>query len=163
MDFEERLERAIARGQRTRDRRGQEEAERAMTEAEMRNLHSRCRLELSEHIENCLRSLVERFPGFDFKTVLHEGGWGAQVSRDDIIASSAQRRPQSFYSRLEMVIRPFTNTHIVELAAKATIRNKELFNRSYYQKLSEIDLPSFIEVIDQWVLEFAERFSAEGP
>ncbi len=162
MDFEERLEKAIQRGQKVRDRRGREQALRALTEAELRNLHSRCRLELSDHIEKCLKSLAERFPGFQFQTLVNEQGWGARISRDDM-GVSADGRPENYYSRLEMVIRPFNDTHIVELAAKATIRNKELYNRNYYQKLSEYDRDGFSEVIDQWVLEFAERFSAEGP
>ncbi len=161
-DFEKRLEKAIERGQQVRDLRGREKQLRALTEAELRNLHSKYRLELSDHIEKCLRSLADRFPGFEFETIVGEEGWGARISRDDL-GFSQEGRPENFYNRLEMVIRPFSPTHIVELAAKATIRNKELFNRNYYQKLSELKLETYVEVIDQWVLEFAERFSAEVP
>jgi len=130
-----------------------------MTEAEWKNLHSQCRLELSEHIETCLRKLVKRFPGFTFQTIVADKGWGARVHRDDVGLSS-QRTAQNFYSRLEMVVRPFSETHIVELAAKATICNKELFNRSHYQLLSQTDLESFCEMVDMWILEFVEQFCA---
>ena len=46
MNFEQRLERAIERGQRQRDVESREQAQRAMTEEECRNIHSKSRLEL---------------------------------------------------------------------------------------------------------------------
>jgi hypothetical protein len=161
MNFEQRLERAIARGQRTCDAKGREAAERAMTDAQFRNLHSQCRLELSEHIEQCLKKLVDRFPGFEFQTIVSDTGWGAKVSRDDIGLAGGYHA-QNFYSRVEMVIRPFSDAHIVELSAKATIRNKELFHRTHYQMLSEADVDSFCELIDLWILEFVEQFCVQG-
>ena len=62
---------------------------------------------------------------------------------------------------LEMTVRPYSpSLHVLELAAKGTIRNKEAFNRSYYEKLEEIDEPKFHDLIDAWVLEYAEMFAA---
>ena len=159
MEFEKRLERAIERGEQIRDSKGREQAEKAMSEDDLKNLHSKCRLELSEHIENCLRKMVDHFLGFRFESIVSEIGWGAKVSRDDIDVLPGRQRAR-FYSRLELVVRPFTPTHIVELAAKGTIRNKEVFNRTHYQFLSQADLDSFTELIDLWVLEFAEQYSA---
>lgn len=160
MDFNQRLERAIERGQRTRDVRGREAAAQALSEEEFKNLHSKCRLELSEHIENCLRKVVDYFPGFRFATIVSDEGWGAKVDRDDL---KVTRRSvsQNQYSRVQMVIRPYSDTKIVELAAKGTIRNKEIFDRSHFQFLSEIDVDSFSELIDLWVLEFAEKYSSQ--
>ena len=66
----------------------------------------------------------------------------------------------NFYSRFEMVIRPLSSAHIVELAAKATVRNKEIFNRSHFQFLNQVDVDSFSEMIDLWALEYAEQFAA---
>ena len=161
MDFDQRLERAIERGQRKRSAEDRERAERAMTEDEFKNLHSKARLELSEHIEGCLRKLPEVFPGFDFVTVMEADGWGAKISRDDV-APSPGKGLTRLYSRLEMVIRPYSASHIVELVARGAIRNKEVLSRSHFQMLAQLDLDSFRELIDQWVLEYAEKFSARA-
>ncbi|MGD9854181.1 MAG: hypothetical protein AB7U20_04440, partial [Planctomycetaceae bacterium] len=96
-----------------------------------------------------------------FHSILNEEGWGARITRDDI---SLQRGigSSSRYSRLEMTISPLGSAPIVELLAKGTIRNKEIFSRTYYQRLEQVDTESFREMIDLWVLEFAERFAASG-
>ena len=51
---------------------------------------------------------------------------------------------------------------MLELAAKGTIRNKEIYNRSQYQRLADADLATFRELVDRWILEFAELFAASG-
>ncbi len=61
-----------------------------------------------------------------------------------------------------MSIRPPSSYHVLDLAAKATVRNKELFNRSHYQRLTEADLTTFHEMIDIWVLEYAELYAAKS-
>lgn len=161
MDFEKRLERAIVRGEQSRDAKARRQADEALTEEELRNLHSRCRLELSERIEACLRKLADHFPGFRFETIVSSDGWGAKVSRDDVELSRG-RSSRSQYSRLEMLVLPFSSTHIVELVGKGTIRNKEVFSRRHFQFLSQLDVDSFREQIDLWVLEYAELYSARG-
>ena len=65
------------------------------------------------------------------------------------------------FSQLQMTIRPFTNSHLVDLVAKATVRNKEIYARSHFQRLSELDLESFKELIDLWILEAAEKYAAQ--
>jgi len=159
MDFQERLEKAIERGQRTSSARARAKAEKELTEKELARLHSKFRLELSERIEACLRQLADHLPGFRFETLVGEKGWGAAISRDDIKVRSGRRT--NYFSRLEMVIRPASKYHVLDLAAKATILNKELFNRSHYQRLTEVDLTSFNEMIDLWVLEYAELYAAK--
>jgi hypothetical protein len=160
-DFEKRLEKAIQRGQRASDARAQAEAEKALTEQELRRLHTQYRLELSEHIENCLRKLPQYLPGFQCETVVTERGWGAAVSRDDISIRPGQTR-STLFSRLEMLIRPLSDLYVLELAAKATVRNKEVFNRNHYQKLADVDQASYSQLIDRWVLEFAELYAAKS-
>jgi len=160
-DFEKRLQKAIERGHRAGDDRARAEAEKAVTEQELRRLHTQYRLELSEHIESCLRTLSQHFPGFRFETVVSERGWGAAVSRDDF-ALEAPRRRENYYSRLEMLIRPISEYFVLELTAKATIRNKEYFNRSHYQRLAEADLTSYTNMIDLWALEYAELYAAKS-
>lgn len=160
MDFDQRLQKAITRGEQTRDASAREKAERAMTEEELKNLHSQYRLELSEHIESCLRKLADHFLGFQFQTVVSEDGWGAKVTRDDVNLGP-NRGAGNLFSRFELLIRPYSSAHIVELVAKGTIHNKEVINNSSFQFLAEVDMNSFTAMIDQRVLEYAELFAAK--
>ena len=161
MDFEKRLEKAIERGQQTRDEEGRLAAEKALGTEELKALHTSCRLELSEHIENCLQQMAERFPGFAFETVVGEDGWGARITRDDL--TGRRGRPvEALFSRLRMLVRPYSDVHIVELVTKGTIRNKEIISRNHYQFLSQVDMDSFRELVDLWVLDYAEKFAANS-
>jgi hypothetical protein len=159
MDFQKRLEKAVERGQRLSDAEAQAKAEQAMGEEELRRLHAQYRRELVERIEACVAQLPNHFPGFRYETVVGDRGWGAAVTRDDILLEAGRRG--TFFSRLEVVVRPFSSLHVLEVAAKGTIRNKELFNRGYYQRLVEVDTTSFQELIDRWVLEYAELYAAK--
>ena len=64
MDFEKRLKKAIVRGQQNRDHQAREKAEQAMSEEELKSLHSRCQLDLSDHIEHCPEETSRAFPRF---------------------------------------------------------------------------------------------------
>ena len=139
MEFRERLEKAIERGRRIGDARAQAEAQKAVNEEELRRLHRQYRLEVSERIERCLRQVVDQYPGFRFETIVGERGWGGAVSRDDIEMQPGGSRT-NYFSRLEMVIRPVSSYFVLELTSKATIRNRELFNRSHYQQVTEVDV-----------------------
>ena len=161
MEFQERLQRAVERGQQARDTRGRDAAAKALSEEESRALHSQYRLELSEHVGNCLAQLVDQFPGFQLESIVGEEGWGAVVSRDDLALDEANKAT-NLYSRMQMLIRPFSEGRIVELVVKATIRNREVFNRARYQMLGQVDLESFSEHVDLWVLEYAEKYSGAG-
>ncbi len=46
--------------------------------------------------------------------------------------------------------------------AKGTVRNKEIYNRSQFQLLAEADINMFAQLVDQWVLEFAELYAARA-
>lgn len=161
MEFERRLQRAIERGQRKGDARARASAEQAENEEELKRLHSQYRLELSDHIESCLRQLPDHFPGFRYETVVGDRGWGAAVSRDDAGRGRDSGR-SNFFSRLEMTVRPYSAYHVLELSAKGTIRNKEVYNRTHYQRLTEADPKSFLEMVDLWVLEYAELYAVQG-
>ncbi len=160
MDFRERLQKATERGQKAADTKRRREAAAAISEEECRRLHTHCRLELTERIEECLRHLADNFPGFRHETLMKDRGWGAAVSRDDVNLSGGSRANE--FSRFEVVVRPYNEFHVLELASKATVRNKEIFTRNYFQQLNEADLVTFQETIDQWTLEFAERYAAES-
>ncbi|MDA7978439.1 MAG: hypothetical protein MPJ50_06685 [Pirellulales bacterium] len=162
MEFQERLQKAIERGSRTRDERTREKQAKALSVEELRRLHSEFRLPLSERIEFCLKQLAAQFPGFEYAGVLDdERGWGGSISRDDVEITRAHGR-RKLFSRLEMTVRPFGSHHVLDLAAKGTVRNKEIFNRNHFQRLTEVDLDSFMEMIDIWSLEYAELYAAKG-
>jgi hypothetical protein len=159
MDFDKRLERAVERGQRAAAAKTQARSEQTLSERELKRLHTRYQMELSDHIEQCLKTLPDHLPGFQFASVVDDRGWGATVSRDDLQLGPDRRRDKMF-SRMELIVRPFADVHILNLVGKATIRNKEVFNRSYYEVLADADLAAFQQTIDRWVIEFAERYAA---
>ena len=160
MNFEERLQKAIDRGTDRRNEKSDLAKSAALTEEELKRLHSKHRLELSEHIEQCSEQVVNHFPGFQSETIYGERGWGVAISRDDFSINKGSR--DNSYSRLEMTIRPFTSYHVVDLAAKGTIRNKEVFNRNPFEKIQDVDILKFRELIDVWMLEFAELYAASS-
>jgi hypothetical protein len=160
-DFEQRLKKAIERGQRAGTARARARAEKVLSEQELHRLHTQYRLELCEHIEQYLKKLAGHFPGFQFETVVSDRGWGAAVSRDDVELGSGRRRT-NYYSRLEMLIRPASKYHVLDLTAKGTVRNKEIFNRNHFQPLADVDPSSFAEMIDLWVLEYAELYASKS-
>lgn len=159
MEFDQRLQRAIQRGQQTRDSRDEARRAEQLSSAELRDRYSQARLELSEHIEDCLRKLADHFPGFRYESVLGEDGWGARITRDDLNFARGQARNNQ-YSRLELVVTPLGSKPIIELVAKGTIRNREVLSRRHYQQLEQVDAESFAELIDLWVLEYAEQYAA---
>ena len=159
-EFEERLRRAIDRGRTAREKEGRAAGQEQATEEDLRSRHSELRLTLSDHIEVCLRRLCDHFPGFEFSTVVNEDGWGARISRDDVHIKA--RSSNNLYSRLEMLVRPFSDARILELTTKGTIRNKESLNRTHFRFLHEATADGFREVIDGLTLEFAEQYAAKG-
>ena len=161
MDFEQRLEKAIQRGHNQRDEQLRAQRAKAMSEEEFKNIHSTYRLQLSEHIEQCLQRLPNHFPGFQYETIYGDRGWGAACFRDDVGAGAGGKRA-NYYSRLEMTIRPFSEYRVLDLSAKGTIRNKEVFSRNHYEELSDVDPDKFVELIDLWILEYAESYSAQS-
>lgn len=158
MDFDEKLQRAIERGHRRSDARAEATRHAALTEEEFRRLHSQYRLRLSERIEECMRRVPNHFPGFRYETMFGERGWGAACSRDDIRLERGTRG--SDYSRLEMTVRPYSPLHVLELSAKGTVRNKEVFTRTYFEPLDEVDIERFLNLAETWVLEYAELYAA---
>jgi hypothetical protein len=157
MDFQERLAKAIERGQHLSQQQAQAKHKQALSEEELRRLHSKYRLPLTERIEACLKRLPDHFPGFQFSTLMSDRGWGGVVSRDDVAGGRS-----TLFSRLEVVVRPFSASHVLEIAAKGTIRNKEVYNRTQYQRLTEADVETFVNMIDLWVLEYAELYAAKS-
>lgn len=161
MDFQERLQRAVQRGEQRRSQAARQHILEQLSEEESRALHAQARAELSDHIEHCLKQLADAFPGFEFQTVLSTEGYGAKVKRDDLRSRSG--RPLSHeYSHLELLVRGYSPARILEVVGRGTVANKEVLNRSSYQFLNQLDLESLKQQVDQWVLDYAERFAASG-
>jgi len=158
MSFKERLQRASERGKQMRAAQLNEAAARAMSEEECRRRHSEYRLALTEHIEHCLRDLADNLPGFRLETIMDDSGWGTAVSRDDIHLKGGRRG--SYFSRLQVVVSPYNQYKVLEIAAKGTVRNKEVLSRTHYQRLAEVDAETFRELIELWVLDYAELYAA---
>jgi hypothetical protein len=160
MSFDDRLKAAIERGQRRGDAASRDAAAQALTEEDFRRLHSQLRLHLSDHIEACIKRLPNYFPGFQCETMYGDRGWGGACFREDLRLARGQRTNE--YSRLEVTVRPYSPMHVLDLAAKGTIRNKEVFNRNFFEQLADADEEKFRELIDAWVLEYAELFAARS-
>lgn len=160
MEFRKRLQKATDRGRQMREARRSEAAAKALSEEECRRLHSNYRLSLAEQIEKYLRELADNFPGFRVESIVDETGWGSLVSRDDLGISDGRRA--NLFSRLRIVVSPFSKYHVLEIIAKGTVRNKEAFSRNHYQRLADVDLESFRELLELWVLDYAEMFAAAG-
>lgn len=159
-DFESRLSQAIRRGQKTAAAQSVAAQQAVLTEEQFKRLHSQYRLPISEHIERCLAQLPDHFPGFETEAVVSDRGWGAAVTRDDV--QFGPGKSGTAFSRLEITVRPYTSAHVLEIAARGTIRNKEVFQRSFYQMLAEAQPERLIEQIDLWILEYAELYAARG-
>jgi hypothetical protein len=160
MDFRERLHRATVRGQEARTEQARAEAAKAISEEECRRLHSNYRAVLNDHIESCLKQLGENFPGFHFEAVVSDKGWGAAVRRDDFGMSGGRR--ENYFSRLEILVSPHNQYHVLDVTAKGAVRNKENFSRNHYQLLKDADIDAFRNAIEQWTLDYAEQYAASG-
>ncbi|MCE9554397.1 MAG: hypothetical protein K8T91_13600 [Planctomycetes bacterium] len=159
MDFEDRLEQAIARGSRARVTRTQQQAATALSAEEYKRLYTQYRLEFSDCIEQCLRKMADHMPGFVVQNMVSDG-WGAGIRRDDLSVGAGRAR-ENLFSRLEIMVRPFNSYHVLDLSAKGTVRNKEVFQRDHYSKLDEVDPEVFRQLIQQWALEYAELYTAQ--
>jgi len=159
MDLDDQLQRAAERGKARQDARAAQARARELTEEEWKRLHSQLRLDVSDHIERSMRSFETHFPGFRHETLYGDRGWGAACSRDDLRMAPAGRR-QNEFSRLETPVRPYSEYHILDIQAKGTIRNRELFQRRHHESIDAADATRFRERIDGWIVEFAELFSS---
>lgn len=157
-EFKNRLESAIQRGQRRRDAQNLAEREKAISDEEAKRLHTSYRLALSERISQQLEQLVQHFPGFRKETLFGEAGWGAACYRDDLELSGGRRSNR--YSRLDITVRPYNEYRVLELRAKGTVANKEVFNRNFFEPLAEGQQDAFAHLIDTWVVEYAELYAA---
>jgi hypothetical protein len=158
-DFSSRLESAISRGKRRAEFHANQQRAQQMSEEELRRLHTSLRLSLSERIEHAVKRVADHFPGFRQESIFGEAGWGFACYRDDLKIDAGKR--SNLYSRLEMMIRPYSDSRVLDLKGKGTILNRELFNRSHFVPIVEADSETFEQLIDAWAIEFAEDYAAK--
>ena len=159
-DFESRLESAISRGKKRANWKASEDRQKDLREEELRRLHTSYRLSLSERIEGAIQRVADHFPGFQQESLYGEVGWGSACFRDDLRIESGRRNNQ--YSRLEMVIRPHSDLNVLDLKGKGTVMNRELFNRSFYVPVAEVDIEEFQQLIDSWAIEYADVYASKS-
>ena len=158
-DFNFRLESAIARGKQRAQQKADETRQKELSEEELRRMHSSFRLSLSDRIEAAIAHVADHFPGFRQESLFGEVGWGAACYRDDLRIEAGRRSNR--YSRMEMVIRPYSDLKVLELRGKSTVWNRELFNRHHYVPVQEVDIEEFNQMIDAWAIDFAEMYAAK--
>ena len=157
-EFESRLRSAIQRGHRRAEHGEAGKRAKRLTDDELRSMHTTLRLRLSERIERAVHRVADHFPGFREESIFGEAGWGHACYRDDLNIVAGRRN--NLYSRLEMVIRPFNDSRVVDLKGKATVANREIFNRGFFQPIAEADGEEFDSLIDTWAIEYAEQYAA---
>lgn len=157
-DFEARLESAIRRGERRAEHVADRQRKQELSEDELRRMHTAYRLSLSDQIERAVGRVADHFPGFRTESLFGEGGWGTACYRDDLKLEAGRRTNQ--YSRLEIVIRPYTDLRVLDMKSKGTVANREIFNRGHFAKLVDADEEEFSSLIDTWAIEFAELYAA---
>ncbi len=159
-EFESRLDAAIARGKKRAEWKASQQRQKELSEEELRRLHTSYRLSLSDRIEIAIHGVSDHFPGFRQESLFGEIGWGSACYRDDLRIDSGRRT--NMYSRLEMVIRPYSDLRVLDLKGKGTVMNRELFNRSHYLPVGEVDIEEFEQLIDTWAIEYAEMYAAKS-
>ncbi len=158
-EFEQQLKAAIRRGEAKGKLEHGEDARRASQIAEFKNLHSKLRLSLTEYIDRVIRKLADHFPGFRIESVFGEAGWGTACARDDVYVDGRTRSNR--YSRFEITVRPINEFYVLDLQARGTIANRELFQRGHFQPVHEVDIQHYQQLLDRWTLEFAELYAAK--
>jgi hypothetical protein len=158
-EFEERLKKAIARGESKAESLLSEEQRKKQEAEEHKLLHAKYRLELTERIESVVKKMIDMFPGFRYKSVFGETGWGSACTRDDLFIDKGVRSNK--FSRFEMVVRPINEFFVLDLQAKGTIADRELLTRAFYQPLGQVDIVRFYKAVDDWAVAYAELYATK--
>jgi len=161
VDFEERLKSAIERGQRRAQADDAAKQKQHMSEQDVKSKHTDFRLRISDHVEEGLKKLTEHFPGFTYETIYGDRGWGGAIYRDDLTSEKGTGKVGSFYSRLEMTVRPISDYGLVDVSVRGTVFNKEVLATNFFEEVQFAVLDNFIERIDAWMVTYAEMFAAK--
>ena len=50
---------------------------------------------------------------------------------------------------------------MLDLKAKGTVANREVFNRNHYKELDDVELTRFKHMIETWAVQYAEMYAAK--
>lgn len=159
-EFSKRLESAIERGRQAAEQKAIEERQAEQSEERLRELHTQYRLDLCDRIEATMQKLADHIPGFRWESVYDEEGLGAACYRENLHFENGRRMTQ--FSRFELVVRPCSDLLVLDIKGKATIHNREVFNRSHYAELATLDMADFQQCVEAWSLHFAETVAASS-
>ncbi len=159
MDFEKQLEQAIERGQQRNTKREQDREAKDRSADDLKRRHNDFRLHLSEHIEKGLKSLAERFPGYEYDIIYGSKGWGGAIYRTDLKAGP-DGKFGSFFSRLELTVRALNDYNVVNIAGKGTISDRELFSWNHFEDIEDAAMEAFEVKLNSWMIQFAEQFAS---
>ena len=126
-----------------------------------------CETVIEQHLRTLLRQNFSiTLPQFDVLSELERAGdplTMSQLSKELMVSNG---NVTGVIDRLEKTgfakrVRAEHDRRVqyIELTAKGTIRNKEVFNRKHYERIQDVDPATFTELIDVWVIEFAELFA----
>ena len=127
-----------------------------MTKKELQRLHSQARLELASTSSAACGSWPTAFPAFASRRSWIRAAGARRISRDDLRLRRGTAATSCF-SRLEMLITPITPRRCWNWPPKArsaTARSSAARNISVSPSPH---MPVFANLIDLWVLEYAER------
>lgn len=158
--FRDRLRKAMRAGADAQAEREADERHARQHEHKLRGLYDRYEDQLCDHIQSCLKELCGEWPGFRLGPAGMQKGRGYAISRDDRGRSPGGRVDRR-YSRLEIAVRPYSRHQFLEVLAKGTVRNKEVFRRGDDDRVETADSGLLKKFIERVVLEFARRY-AEG-
>ena len=156
-DFRKRLQRAVRAGQTADRQRTDEERQNREKNRALRALHERYEAGIRDRIGDCLRDLIEEFPGFDLQDVYHDKGRGYAILRDDSLKRGGAS--DRYYSRLEIYVHHFKEHGFLEVTAKGSIRNREKFHRTEDDRLEDLDAELFSKFIERLVLQYARDYA----
>ena len=159
MDFDKKLENAIQRGQQRNTRLKDAEKQKMLSAEDLRNRHNEYRLDLSEYIEVNLKKMAIHFPGFEYETLYGSKGWGGAIHRNDLDRGD-DGRAGSFFSRVELTVKPQNEYNVVNIAGKGMIRDKEMFTWNHFVDLMDASFEEFHQRLDTWMVQYAEQFAA---
>jgi len=159
VDFDKQLEQAIERGQQRNTKREQDRRKEASSADGLKGQHNAFRLHLSDHIEKGLKRLAERFPGFEYDIIYGSKGWGGSINRTDL-TRGPDGKAGSFFSRLELTVRPLNDYNVVNIAGKGTLADRELFSWNHFEDIDKAEMEAFEQKLNSWMIQYAEQFAS---
>ena len=88
---------------------------------------------------------------------------GERPSAATIWAVAPDGHRENFFSRLEMSDPPlFVVPRVGADGQRDDSQTRKSSTAAHYQRLTEADPTTFREMIDQWILEFAELYAAKN-